>query len=118
MILALGGALGLIPAAPASAAGLSPPVADCQLHGRLTGNYSAAELRSALAGMPAYIREYSDCANILQQALLQKIGRLNGGGSSGGGSFLPTWLIVVLAILVLAGAGFGIAALRNRGRGP
>jgi hypothetical protein len=93
-------------------------VADCQLHGRLTQSYSAAELRSALAGMPAYIREYSGCANVLQQALLAKIGKLNGGDSSGGGSFLPTWLIVVLAVLVLGGVGFGVVAIRNRGREP
>jgi hypothetical protein len=70
-----------------------------------------------MATMPAYQREYSNCADVLQQALLQKIGKLKGGGSRGGGSFLPTWLIVVLALLVLGGGGLGLWALRNRGLG-
>jgi hypothetical protein len=114
-ILALGWLLSVLPVAPASAAALTP-VADCQLHGQLTQSYTAAQLRNALATMPADVREYSDCYDILQRALYQKIGKLSGGGSSGGGgSFLPTWLIVVLAVLVLAGAGLGVAALRNRG---
>lgn len=115
-IVAVGWLLCLL-ATPASAAGLSPPVADCQLHGHLTQTYTAAQLRHGLSTMPAYIREYSGCYNVLQQALLEKIGHLKGGTASGGSSFLPTWLIVVLAILVLGGAAFGIVALRGRG-GP
>ena len=117
-ILALGWLLGLLSATPASAAGLSPPVADCQLHGHLTASYTAAQLRNGLSTMPAYVREYSDCYNVLQQALLQKIGHLKNGGSSDGSSFLPTWLIVVLAVLVVGGAVLGIVAVRNRGSGP
>jgi hypothetical protein len=91
-------------------------VADCYTHGgQLTGSYTAAQLRSGLATMPADIREYSACYDVLQRALLQKIGKLSGGDASGGGgSFLPVWLIVVLAMLVLGGAGFGVVALRNR----
>jgi hypothetical protein len=117
-ILTLGWALGLLLAAPAAAAGLTPD-ADCQLHSRLTQDYTVAELREGLSKRPAYQREYSDCANILQQALLQKINHLKGGDSSGGGgSFLPTWLIVVLAVLVVGGVGLGVVALRNRGSGP
>ncbi len=108
----------MLSATPALAAGLSPPVADCQLHGHLTGSYTVAQLRNALATMPVDIREYSDCYNVLQQALLAKIGKLGGGSGGGGGSFLPTWLIVVVALLVLGGAGFGALAWRNRGRDP
>ena len=93
-------------------------MSDCYANARLTHSYTAAQLRNGLTTMPAYIREYSDCYNVLQQALLQKIGKLNPGGSSGGSSFLPTWLIVVLAILVVGGAAFGIVALRNRGSSP
>jgi hypothetical protein len=94
-------------------------VADCNTNGRLTHSYSAAQLRNALATMPADIREYSPCYDVIQRALLQKIGKLSPGGSSGsGGSFLPTWLIVVIVVLVLGGAGFGAVALRNRGQGP
>lgn len=100
-----------------AAAGLSAPVADCNTHAQLTRHYSVAELRSALATMPADVKEYSNCADVIQRALLAQLGGLHGGGGSGsgGGSFLPTPLIVVLALLVVAGAGFGIYAWRRRG---
>jgi hypothetical protein len=104
--------------APAAAAGLSPPVADCYAHGTLTHSYTAAQLRAALANLPVDIKEYSACYNVLQQALLAKINKLSGGagGSGGGGSFLPTWLIAVLALFVLVGAGFAGLSLRTRGQ--
>ena len=105
---------GLTVASPATAAGLSPPVADCDAHGRLTHNYSTAQLQSALATMPADVAEYTNCPNVIRQALLAKLGKLKGSDGSGGGSFLPTWLLVVLALLVAAGAGFGVVAIRNR----
>jgi hypothetical protein len=109
--------LGLLVAGPAAGAGLTPPVADCYSHGRLTQSYSVSELRHALATMPADVKEYSVCYDIIQGALLKKIGTLHGAGSSGsGGSFLPVWLIVVLAVLVAGGTGFGALALRERGR--
>jgi hypothetical protein len=118
VILGLGGLLALAPALPARATGLSPPVADCYAHnGTLTHSYTAAQLRNGLATMPADVKEYSVCYDVLQRALLQKIGRLSGGDASGGGgSFLPAWLIAVLAVLVVAGAGFGAVALRDRRR--
>jgi hypothetical protein len=110
----------LLPAGPVLAAGLSPPVADCYAHGgQLTKSYTAAELRNGLATMPADIREYSPCYDTLTRALLNLVHGLGGGASSaGGGSFLPVWLIIVLAVLVVGGAGLGVAALRNRERGP
>jgi hypothetical protein len=109
----------LVPATPGRAAGLSPPVADCYAHGgQLTKTYTAAQLKNGVATMPADIREYSPCYDTLQRALLNLIHGLNGGGSGGGGSFLPVWLIVVLALLVLGGAGLSIVALRNRGQSP
>jgi hypothetical protein len=117
VVLALGWLIGLLVCAPAGAAGLSPPVADCYQHQQLTRSYTVAQLKTGLATMPADIREYSDCYNVLQQALLQKIGKLGGGDSSGGGgSFLPTWLIVVLAVLAVGGLAFGAVGLRNRAR--
>jgi hypothetical protein len=107
----------LAPAMPAVAAGLAPPVADCYAHGgQLTKTYTAAQLKNGLSTMPADIREYSPCYDTLQRALLNLIHGLNGGGTGGGGSFLPVWLIVVLALLVLGGAGLGIVAVRNRGQ--
>lgn len=96
--------------AVSQAAGLSPPVADCNAHAQITGHYSVAELRNALATMPAEIKEYTDCADVIERQLLAQVGSLHGDGGSGqgGGSFLPTPLIVVLALLVVAGAGFGV----------
>jgi hypothetical protein len=112
---ALGGAT--LPA-PAAAAGLSPPVADCEAHGQLTRSYSAAELRQALSTMPAEVAEYTNCTDVINQALLAEIHGLKSGGSSGGGgSFLPVWVIAILAVLAVTAAGSAALAVRNRGRG-
>jgi hypothetical protein len=117
-ILSLGGLLTLAGGLSAHAAGLAAPVADCYAHnGTLTHSYTVAQLRTGLATMPADVKEYSVCYDVLQRALLQKIGKLSGGDTSGGGgSFLPAWLIAVLALLIVAGAGFGAVALRERRR--
>ena len=110
----------LIALAPgaAHATGLSAPVADCNTHARLTQHYSVQQLRSALATMPADIKEYTNCPDVLQRALLAQLGGLHSGGSGGsgqgGGSFLPTSLVVVLALLLVAGAGFAVYAWRQR----
>ena len=119
LVLALAGGLGFASTPPAVGAGLAPPVADCSLHGQLTKSYTASQLKNALNTMPADVREYSDCYNVIQRALLAKIGHLNGDAAGGGGgSFLPIWLIVVIALLVLGGLGFAVVAARNRGQAP
>jgi ABC-type phosphate transport system substrate-binding protein len=101
----------------AVAAGVSPPVADCSAHGKLTQHYSASELQQALATMPTDVKEYTNCPNVIQQALLAELGAVHGGGGgSGGSSFLPGWVIAVLVVLVLAGAAAGAMAVRNRRR--
>ena len=116
-ILLLGWLITLLTVAPAPGAALTP-VADCSTNGKLTQSYTVAQLKTGLATMPADVREYSGCYDILQRALYQKIGKLSEGGSvGGGGSFLPAWLIVVLAVLVMGGVGLGVVALRNRGGG-
>jgi hypothetical protein len=104
-------------AAPASAASLSQPVADCNTHNQLTHHYSVAQLRSALATMPADVKEYTNCSDVIQRALLAELGTLRGHGGSGGGggSFLPTPVIVILAVLVVGGAAFGAYAYQRRG---
>ncbi len=115
--MAVFGALG---AAPAALGAEAPAITDCNSHGRLTRQYPATQLKTALSTMPAAVKEYTDCYDVIQRALLAQLGTPHNGGSGGsgsgsGGSFLPTPLIVVLVLLALAGAGFGAAAVRRRG---
>jgi hypothetical protein len=118
-VYAFGGLVAATLPTTAAAAGLSPPVADCQLHGQLTRTYTAAELRQALQTIPADVAEYSNCQNVIKAALLAMVGSLSGGGGGGGGggSFLPVWVIAVLAVLALTAAGSAGIAMRNRRRG-
>src|SRR5947209_5191733 len=115
VLCALGALYGAVLPSPAGAAGVSPPVADCSAHGKLTRHYSVSELKNAQATMPADVAEYTNCPDVIRRALIAAIGPINGSGTGGGGgSFLPGWVIAVLAVLVLAGAGAGVMALRNR----
>jgi hypothetical protein len=94
-------------------------IADCNDHQALTQHYSAATLRTALAIMPAAVREYSNCYDVIEKALLAEVGAGSSSGSattgsSSGGSVLPTWLIIVIVILALAALTFGALAVRRR----
>jgi hypothetical protein len=103
--------------APSSASALSPAVADCNQHAALTRTYSVAELKTALATMPADIREYTDCYDVIQRTLLGRLGQQHGAGSGqGGGSFLPTGVVVVLVLLGLSAVSFAVVALQRRRR--
>jgi hypothetical protein len=108
-------------AAPALGAGQSPAVADCNAHAQLTRTYTAKQLQNALATMPADIKEYTDCYDVIQRALLAQVSGRQAGGSrdshGSGGSFLPTPVIVVIVLLALAAATFGALALRRRAGG-
>jgi hypothetical protein len=109
-------------AATVARAGIgSTALADCNANDRLTHTYTAAELSNALATMPATVREYTDCQQVIGAALIvaERNGHSNGTGSdsSSGGSFLPTPVIVVLVLLALAAATLGALAIRRR-RGP
>jgi len=107
--------------APGLAAATSPAVADCNAHSRLTAQYTATQLRGALATMPADVKEYTDCYDVIQRVLLADLGgtHVNGAGSGGsGGSFLPVPVLIVLGVLVVTAAGYGIAAARRRGSNP
>ncbi len=115
-------ALLAIAAAPATAASGSAVISDCNSHGRLTRQYSTAQLRNALSTMPADVKEYTDCLDVIQRALLANVGGNHesgsGSGNSSGSSFLPTWLIVVLVLLALAAVTLGAVAIRRRRGGP
>jgi hypothetical protein len=106
----------LLAAAPASAR-LSKVVADCNTHTRLTHTYTAAQLRTALNTMPADVKEYTNCYDVIQRALLAQIGGIKadgGGGGGGGSSFLPTPLLIVLGVLVVGAGAFAVLARRRR----
>jgi hypothetical protein len=111
-------AISLVAAVPASAAGGSAVIADCNSHNTLTHTYSISQLETALNTMPADVSEYTDCKDVITRELLIQQGKIKGkdtsGGSSSGGSFLPTPVIVVLVVLLLAAATFGALALRRR----
>jgi hypothetical protein len=77
-------ALILLLAAPVASAGTREKILrECQ-DGRITGNYTPAQLRDARNHIPTDIDEYSDCRDVLGRASLS--GR---SGGSGGGSGAP-----------------------------
>ena len=113
------GLLALAALGPTAArAGLSPVIGDCQLHATLTRHYSIAQLQHALSTLPPIVSEYTGCADVIRRQLLTQLAALHGGRGNGGGgsSFLPAWLIAVLAAVVLAGGvGATVAARRRSG---
>jgi hypothetical protein len=125
-VLALGCALtvGAPALAGAAASGTAAQaITDCNDHGRLTQSYSPQVLRQALSQMPADVREYTDCFDVIERQLFKELGKSGaaGGGTasnSSGGSGLPTWLIVVIVVLALAAITFGALALRRRRTPP
>jgi hypothetical protein len=103
---------------PAAAATGNAIINDCQSHGRLTHSYSLQELRHALAVMPASVKQYTSCADVINQGILTVRAGKTTGPKGGGGSFLPTPVIVILVLLVLVGVTFGALAIRQRRAGP
>ncbi len=122
-VLALACVLSLgVPALAGAASGgtASQAITDCNDHGKLTQEYSSQVLRQALAQMPADVREYTDCFDVIERQLFKQLGSSTAttGGTStsgSGSSFLPTWLLVVIVLLALAAITFGALALRRRG---
>jgi hypothetical protein len=109
--------------APTSLAAVGNPIInDCQANGQLTQSYTLKQLRHALAVMPASIKQYTDCYDVIQRALIQarKTGTAGPAPSAGGsgGSFLPTPVIIILAVLIVAALGFAGMAVARRRRPP
>ena len=103
-------------ATPAFAAG-NPVVQDCFSHGKLTQTYTKAELRHALSVMSSYIKQYSDCQSVVQNALANGGGvKATGSGKGGGGSSISTAVIIVIVVVVLAILAFAGLLIRRRSR--
>src|ERR1700742_1790931 len=85
-------------ATPAFAAG-NPVVQDCFSHGKLTQTYTKAELRHALSVMSSYVKQYSDCQSVVQNALANGGGvKATGAGKSGGSSGLAGGVGVIVGV--------------------
>jgi hypothetical protein len=104
-------------AVPAATAASNPVIADCIGHGRLTQTYTEAQLKLALSTLPAEVKQYTNCSDVITNALPAAIARSQHGGTGGGGSggsFLPTPVIVIIVLLALAGITLGALAVRRR----
>lgn len=108
-------ALALVALGPGAALGAPTPLSDCNAHNALTRHYSISQLRNALATMPADIKEYSPCYQIIQNQLFAQVGGLkaHGGSAGGGGSFISTPVLIVVIVVVLAGGGLALRAARR-----
>src|SRR5947209_19434671 len=93
LIGCLAGPLGAVRAASAP-----NPLDDCSKQRQLTHTYSPAELRHALPTILADVKEYTDCYDVINRALLAAVGCVHDNGSAcgPGGSFLATLVIVLL----------------------
>jgi hypothetical protein len=110
-------------AAPGPAGALSRVVKDCNAHNQLTGHYTVGQLRTALATMPADVKEYTPCYQLIQNQLFRQLGKpvpgTGGAGSSNsGGSFISIPVLIAVIVVVLAGAGLALRAARRGGGGP
>jgi hypothetical protein len=123
-LLAVAGAVSALAVAGAgtgsagAAAGGNAVIDDCQSNLKLTHNYTLQELRHALAVMPASVKQYTSCYDVITQGILTVKAGKTTGPKGGGGSFLPTPVIIILVLLILAGVTFGAIAIRQRRASP
>ena len=54
----------------ARAASAASVISDCSVHLRLTHTYTVTELQNAYRTIPADVKEYSNCQDVIQRALL------------------------------------------------
>jgi hypothetical protein len=103
---------------PSRALAISPVIADCNTHTKLTQHYTVSQLRNALATMPADVKEYTSCYQIIQDQLYHQLGKPVPGsaGSSGGGSGISAPILIVIIAIIVVGGGLAYAAWR-RGAG-
>jgi hypothetical protein len=116
-VLIVAAAVVALSAAP-SYASQTQVLSDCNQHAALTHTYTLSDLRGALATMPTPMKEYTNCSDVIQRAIIAQIGSTNGSGNtsgSSGGSFLPTPVIIILIALALAAGGYAVMAVRRRG---
>jgi hypothetical protein len=107
---------------PSQAQAMTRPTADCYAHNnKLTRHYSVAQLRNALATMPADVKEYTSCYEVIEDQLFRQLGRpVPGTGRSSRsstGSVISTPLLIVLIVVVLGGGGLAYVAWRRGGGG-
>ena len=101
-----------------AAGGGNAILTDCQVNGKLTHSYTLKELRHALAIMPASIKQYTNCSDVIFQGIAAVSHGKTTGPTGGGGSFLPTPVIIILVVLILVGVTFGAFAIRQRRAAP
>ena len=100
-----------------AAASAGGALADCNAHAQLTLTYSTGQLQTALRTMPADQKEYTDCYDVIQRALLADIGHVHaaaGDSQQGGSSFLSTPVIIGIVVIAFAAVMVGGLALQRR----
>jgi hypothetical protein len=106
--------------AVARAAG-NPVIANCNASGRLTHHYTLSQLQQAYATIPVDSREYSSCAQVIENQIQAQLSVLKVKGhphnSSGGVSTATIVIIVVVVLILLGGGGLALRAYRHRDPG-
>jgi hypothetical protein len=104
-----------------SAIAESPADADCNTHNALTEHFTVGELQTALATMPAAVKEYTGCYQTIQNQLYAELGHSGKTGpkasTGSGGSFLSAPVLIVLVLILAGGGGFAFMAWRRNGAG-
>jgi hypothetical protein len=102
---------------PSQALAISPVITDCNAHTKLTQHYTVSQLRTALATMPADVKEYTSCYQVIEDQLYHQLGKPVPGaaGASSGSSGISTPVLIVIIVIVIVGGGLAYAAWR---RGP